>query len=172
MFVALIWSIVGTVVLAAVGIRLPGLEFENQKVEAAYRKELVYGEDHADRADRPSVDRLYTAVRTNYFRLFFHYLYFDVAKWSYLQFSVLVPYLALGPTIVTGSITLGIMQQIVRAFGKVQESFQYLVNSWSTIVELLSVYKRLRIFEHQIRIASQTTSESEPARPAAGRASP
>ncbi|TIQ14722.1 SbmA/BacA-like family transporter, partial [Mesorhizobium sp.] len=28
--------------------------------------------------------------------------------------------------------------------------FQYLVNSWSTIVELLSVHKRLRAFEATI----------------------
>jgi peptide/bleomycin uptake transporter len=32
----------------------------------------------------------------------------------------------------------------------VRESFQYLVNSWSTIVELLSIYKRLRAFESVI----------------------
>ncbi len=154
-FVALLSASFGTVLLAAVGIKLPGLEFQNQKVEAAYRKELVYGEDHAERADQGSVDRLYGAVRRNYFRLFFHYLYFDIAKWSYLQFSVLFPYIALGPTLVAGAITLGVMQQIVRAFGKVEESFQYLVNSWSTIVELMSVYKRLRMFEQQIRAADR-----------------
>lgn len=165
-FVALLSATFGTVLLAAVGIRLPGLEFENQKVEAAYRKELVYGEDDAERAERARVDHLYNDVRTNYFRLFFHYLYFDVAKWSYLQFSVLFPYIALGPTVVAGTITLGIMQQIVRAFGKVEESFQYLVNSWSTIVELMSVYKRLRIFERQIRAASAAGSQQ--ARPIAG----
>jgi peptide/bleomycin uptake transporter len=90
-------------------------------------------------------------VRFNYFRLFFNYLYFDVVKWSYLQFGVLVPYIALGPTLVTGLITLGLMQQIVRAFGRVEQSFQYLVLSWTTVVELISVYKRLRAFELQIR---------------------
>src|SRR5690606_21931862 len=57
--VALISAMFGTVLLATGGIKLPGLEFQNQKVEAAYRKELVYGEDHADRADAGSVDRLY-----------------------------------------------------------------------------------------------------------------
>jgi len=165
-FVALLSASFGTVLLAAVGIKLPGLEFQNQKVEAAYRKELVYGEDHAERADPASVTRLYADVRTNYFRLFFHYLYFDVAKWSYLQFSVLFPYIALGPTLVAGAITLGVMQQIVRAFGKVEESFQYLVNSWSTIVELMSVYKRLRMFERQIREAGDEPGEA--ARAAAG----
>jgi peptide/bleomycin uptake transporter len=149
-YVAILFSIFGTVLMALVGFKLPGLEYHNQRVEAAFRKELVLGEDHADRARPPALSDLFADVRRNYFRLFFHYLYFDVAKWSYLQFSVLVPYLALGPTIVSGALTLGVMQQIIRAFGKVQESFQYLVTSWSTIVELLSVYKRLRMFEAQI----------------------
>ena len=73
-----------------------------------------------------------------------------MVKWSYVQFGVLVPYIALGPTLVAGLITLGVMQQIVRAFGRVESSFQYLVLSWSTVVELISVYKRLRAFELEI----------------------
>ena len=79
-------------------------------------------------------------------------MYFDIAKFSYLQFGVLVPYIALGPTVVAGAITLGAMQQIVRAFGRVEMSFQFLVRSWGTIVELISVYKRLRAFEAQVAI--------------------
>ncbi|MBA2676169.1 peptide antibiotic transporter SbmA [Ramlibacter sp.] len=150
-WVALAFAMAGTVLLAIVGVKLPGLQFQNQRVEAAYRKELVYGEDHAERAAPEDVKRLFGAVRTNYFRLFFHYLYFDVAKYCYLQFGVLVPYIALGPTLVAGAITLGVMQQIVRAFGRVEGAFQYLVLSWTTVVELISVYKRLRAFELQIR---------------------
>jgi len=150
-YVAILFALAGTVLMALIGFKLPGLEFHNQRVEAAYRKELVHGEDDHSRAGAPMVVQLFGHVRRNYFRLFFHYMYFDVAKWSYLQFSVLVPYIALGPTIVSGALTLGVMQQIIRAFGKVQDSFQYLVTSWSTIVELISVYKRLRAFEAQIR---------------------
>ena len=150
-YIAVIFALFGTAVLAVVDIKLPGLEFNNQKVEAAYRKELVYGEDHEDRAQPPTVMELFSNVRRNYFRLFFHYMYFDVAKWSYLQFGVLVPYVALAPTIVSGAITLGVMQQIVRAFGRVESSFQFLVRSWSIIVELISVYKRLRAFEAEIK---------------------
>ena len=150
-FVAILFALAGTVLMAVVGIKLPGLEFNNQLVEAAYRKELVYGEDHENRADLPTTRELFANVRRNYFRLFFHYMYFDVAKWSYLQFGVLVPYVALGPTIIAGAVTLGVMQQIIRAFGKVESSFQFLVLSWSTIVELISVYKRLKAFEQQMR---------------------
>jgi peptide/bleomycin uptake transporter len=149
-YVAILFALFGTVVLALVGIKLPGLEFNNQRVEAAYRKELVHAEDDGARASEPVVKDLFSHVRQNYFRLFFHYMYFDIAKFSYLQFGVLVPYIALGPTVVSGAITLGVMQQIVRAFGRVEMSFQFLVRSWSTIVELISVYKRLRAFEAQI----------------------
>ena len=150
-WVALVWSLFGTGLLALVGIKLPGLEFNNQKVEAAYRKELVYGEDNEERARPPTLAELYRHVRANYFTLYKHYLYFDIAKWSYLQFGVLIPYIAMGPTIASGAITLGVMQQVMRAFDRVEVSFQFLVNSWSTIVELLSIYKRLNAFEKQFK---------------------
>jgi len=150
-YVAVIFALFGTALLAAIGIKLPGLEFNNQKVEAAFRKELVFGEDHEDRAKPPTIIELFNNVRRNYFRLFFHYMYFDIAKWSYLQFGVLVPYMALGPTIVSATITLGVMQQIVRAFGRVESSFQFLVRSWSIIVELISIYKRLVAFEKALK---------------------
>ena len=55
-YLAIISALFGTVLLAIVGIRLPGLEFKNQKVEAAYRKELVFGEDNPQRA-KPETDR-------------------------------------------------------------------------------------------------------------------
>ena len=42
------------------------------------------------------------------------------------------------------------MQQIARAFDKVLESFQFLVLNWSTVVEQISIYKRLRAFEQQM----------------------
>ena len=163
-WVAILFALAGTVLMGLVGFRLPGLEFNNQRVEAAYRKELVYGEDDHQRADPQRLGHLFGNVRRNYFRLFFHYMYFDVAKWSYLQFGTLIPYIALAPTLITGAITLGLMQQIVRAFGRVESSFQYLVNSWTTIVELISVYKRLRAFERQIgcnptALSSEVTSD-------------
>lgn len=150
-YVALIFSIVGTVILALVGIKLPGLEFNNQRVEAAYRKELVLGEDDAARAQPETLRELFDAVRRNNFRLYAHYLYFDLVRWSYLQFAVVVPYIALGPSLVAGLLSLGVLQQVVRAFGKVQDAFQFLVQSWTTIVELLSIYKRLKGFEAEIK---------------------
>jgi peptide/bleomycin uptake transporter len=147
---ALLWSAFGTAFLALVGIKLPGLEFRNQRVEAAYRKELVYGEDDAARADPVTARELFANVRRNYFRLYFHYMYFNVARIFYIQVDNVFGYVILAPAIVAGAITLGLMNQILNALDQVRTSFQYLVNSWTTVVELLSIYKRLRAFEASI----------------------
>jgi peptide/bleomycin uptake transporter len=148
---AILWSLFGTGLLAVVGIKLPGLQFRNQRVEAAYRKELVYGEDDVRRAQPPTVAELFGNVRRNYFRLYFHYMYFNIARILYLQTDNIFPYIVLAPTIVAGKITLGPLQQILNAFSQVRSSFQYLVNSWTIIVELLSIYKRLRGLDATIR---------------------
>lgn len=142
--VAIVWSLFGTGFLALVGIKLPGLYYRNQLVEAAYRKELVYGEDDPSRAQPPTVAEIFTQVRRNYFRLYFHYLYFNIARTFYLQADNIFAFVILAPTIVSARITFGILQQILHAFDQVRMSFQYLVNSWTTIIELLSIYKRLR----------------------------
>jgi peptide/bleomycin uptake transporter len=144
---ALAWSAFGTVSLVIAGFKLPGLQFRNQRVEAAYRKELVYGEDNSERAQPATVVELFNNVRHNYFRLYFHYVYFNVVRYSYLQANNIFSLLILGPSIVAGTITLGLLNQISYAFSQVTSSFQFLVNSWPTIVELLSVHKRLRAFE-------------------------
>ena len=144
---ALIWSVFGTALVALIGIRLPGLEFRNQRVEAAYRKELVYGEDDGSRAQPPTLSELFSAVRVNYFRLYFNYLYFNVGRYLYIQTDNIFPFIVLAPTIVAGKITLGPLNQILSAFGQVRDSLQFLLKSWPTMIELLSVYKRLRAFE-------------------------
>jgi len=72
-FAAVIWSLIGTGALALIGIRLPGIEFFNQRVEAAYRKELVLGEDDPARVNPPTVSEL--CIRRNYFRLYLNFMY-------------------------------------------------------------------------------------------------
>jgi peptide/bleomycin uptake transporter len=144
---AIVWSIFGTVLLMVVGVKLPGLQFNNQKVEAAYRKELVYGEDHVDRAKPATLRELFSNVRKNYFRLYFHYAYFNMTAIWYGQLDILYNLVVLFPSIAAGKLTLGLIQQIANVFGRVRESFQYLISSWKTIIELLSIYKRLKAFE-------------------------
>lgn len=147
---AIIWSLFGTGLLMLVGIKLPGLQFNNQRVEAAYRKELVYGEDDAQRAEPVNIKKLFLSVQKNYFRLYFHYMYFNVTRIVYLQLDAVFNFFLLFPSIVGGTLTLGLMLQINNVFSQVRSAFQYLIRSWSSLVELMSVYKRLRSFEAQL----------------------
>ena len=150
-YVAIAYALAGTVILALVGIKLPGLEFDNQKAEAAYRKELVYAEDDTQRASPPVATQLFGALKKSYHRLFFHYLYFDAGKLTYLQYGIVVPFLVLGPTVIAGTLTLGMFAQTIRSFDRIQTSFQVLVRNWASMVELMSVFKRLRAFEANIK---------------------
>lgn len=148
---ALIWAVGGTILMIVLAwiLRLVGIEYDLQKREAAYRKILVVAED--DGTTRPkSLDEMFEGVRQIHFKSYLYYLYFNVGRLAYLQANVLVAYIFLAPAIVAGVMTLGVMQQIIRAFGRVEGSLQYLFKSWPTIIELASVYKRLREFERLI----------------------
>ena len=149
---ALIWTIGGTVFLIVLGLilRLVGVEYDLQKQEAAYRKILVIAED--DETVRPKrIDELFDDVRKIHFLSYLRYLYFNIGRIAYLQANVLSAYVFLAPAIVAGVVTLGVMQQIIRAFGRVEGSMQYLLKAWPTIIELASVYKRLREFEDKLK---------------------
>jgi peptide/bleomycin uptake transporter len=145
--VSIIWALFGTGLLALIGIKLPGLEFKNQRVEAAFRKELVFGEDSEHRAKPQTLRELFSDVRKNYFVLYANYLYFNFGSYLYLQADSIVPFLVTAPAIAAGAITFGIFQQIRSAMGEVRDAMQYLVKSWPDIVELISIQKRLRAFE-------------------------
>ena len=148
---ALIWSVGGTIFLIILGLilRLVGVEYDLQKKEAAYRKILVIAED--DGSVRPkTIEELFDGVRKIHFLSYLRYLYFNIGRIAYLQANVLSAYIFLAPAIVAGAVTLGVMQQIIRAFGRVEGSMQYILKAWPTIIELASVYKRLREFEFKI----------------------
>lgn len=149
---ALIWSVGGTILLVGTGylLRLVGIEYDIQKREAAYRKMLVHMEDNGEMRPK-KLDELYDSLRSIHYRSYLQYLKFNVVRMAYIQANVLTAYIFLAPAIVGGMITLGVMQQIIRAFGRVESSMQYLINAWPSIIELLSVIKRLKEFEKEIR---------------------
>ena len=148
---ALLWTLGGTAFLIGLGwiLRLVGIEYDIQAKEAAYRKILVIAED--DGTIRPKkIEDFFDDVRKIHFLSYLRYLYFNIGRMAYLQANVLSAYVFLAPAIVAGVMTLGVMQQIIRAFGRVEGSMQYLLKAWPTIIELMSVFRRLREFEAKL----------------------
>jgi len=147
-WVALATSLGSMLISWFVGWKLPGLEYNNQKVEAKFRKELVYGEDdRATYAKPETILELFTGIKFNYHRLYLHYGYFDIWVNVYDQFMVIVPYLVMAPGLFTGAITLGFVIQVSNAFQRVHGSFSLFTQNWTTITELRSIHKRLKEFE-------------------------
>jgi len=150
-YVSLVASLGGLLISWLVGIKLPGLEYNNQVVEAAFRKELVYGEDdRVEYAKPPTIFELFSGIKFNYHRLFLHYGYFDLWLIMYNQSMVIVPYLVMGPGLFTGGLTLGILIQTSSAFREVQGSFSLFMQNWTRITELRSIIRRLGEFEKAI----------------------
>jgi peptide/bleomycin uptake transporter len=153
---SLVWmsltaSLGGVLISWFVGYKLPGLEYNNQVVEAAFRKELVYGQDdRVEYAKPPTILELFTGIKFNYHRLFLHYGYFDLWLIMYNQSMIIVPYIIMGPGLFTGAMTLGILIQTSSAFREVQGSFSLFMQNWTRITELRSIYKRLSEFEKSI----------------------
>lgn len=134
-----------------VGIRLPGLQYNNQMVEAAFRKELVLAEDDkANFASMPTVTELFLGIRYNYHRLFMHYGYFDLWSSTYMQLMVVLPHIIVGPGLFVGAITLGTLMRTADAFDRVHSSFSVIIDNWTTVTELRSIWKRLSEFETAI----------------------
>ncbi|UJQ95385.1 putative transporter [Mariluticola halotolerans] len=145
---ALAISVGGMIVSWFVGYFLPGLEYNNQKVEAAFRKELVYGEDDkVNYAHTETLFGLFTGIRRNYFRLYLHYGYFDLWINLYNQLTLLTPLLMMGPGMFTGLVTFGLFQQVSSAFDRVDGSFRIVLDNWTVLTELRSIWKRLHEFE-------------------------
>ena len=77
-------------------------------------------------------------------------MYFNIARILYLQVDNVFGLFLLFPSIVAGTITLGLMTQITNVLVRFAVLSSTLINSWTTLVELMSIYKRLRSFEHEL----------------------
>ena len=161
--VAALLALGGTAFSFLVGIKLPGLEYNNQRVEARFRKRLVYSEDDKNFAGVSSLAELFSGLRFNYFRLFLHYTYFTVWATWFAQFVIIADLVLIGTGVALGVISLGFLNRISHAFSQVTQSLAYFVNNWTTVTELMSVVKRLREFEKNIGYTGGGAPSAEPA---------
>ncbi|MBO7475975.1 MAG: putative transporter [Campylobacter sp.] len=161
-WVALVVSVGGLAISWLVGWYLPRLEYNNQKVEAAFRKELVFAEeDKQNYGGEEKIQTLFDKLKHNYHKLFLHYLYFDTWLHTYSQVLVIVPYLIMGPGLFMKLITFGVLIQVSNAFNQVRQSFSVFTNNWTTITELRSIYMRLSEFEKNIGYDGKVGLENE-----------
>ena len=142
LFICLGYTFFGILFSIFLGRKLPRLEYNNQKVEAKFRRSLEY--------KRNKYGRLLIEIRKNYLKLFNKYKIFNFFSSTFFQTSIILPYLLVGKYYFLSVITLGVLVQTSKAFNRVNTNFNYLVDSWLHIVELQSVVIRLNEFNNLI----------------------
>ena len=157
---ALTLSIGGTLLSFLLGIKLPGLEYNNQVVEAKFRKKLVHSED--DFSERMTADLfpMFASVKRNYYRLFNWYMGFGIWQTAFGMLAGNVALVVLAPSYFAQLITFGVLIQVLNAFGRVEGALTYFIDRWTTIVDFQSVIKRLREFN---KVLDEAEKEAEAA---------
>ena len=157
-WVPLTMSIGGTLLSFLLVIKLPGLEYNNQVVEAKFRKKLVHSED--DFGERLTADLfpMFAAVKRNYYRLFNSYMGFGVSRTGFSLLAGNVAIIVLAPSYFAQLITFGVLIQVLNAFGRVEGALTFFIDRWTTIVDFQSVIKRLNEFN---RVLDDADKEAE-----------
>ena len=145
-WVALSVSIGGTLISVILGWKLPKLEYNNQKVEATFRKQLVFSEDDFKARATEVLFPMFSSVKRNYYRLFNWYMGFGVWQTAFGLCVGNLALIVLAPAYFQQLITLGVLFQVLNAFGRVESSMGFFIDRWTTIVDFLSVIKRIREF--------------------------
>jgi putative ATP-binding cassette transporter len=172
-WVALGYSIVGTVVTHFVGRPLIGLNFKQQRYEADFRHHLVrvreYSEaialDHGEKVERGQLDLRFGDVLRNYLQLIKQQKNLLTFTSFFGQAAVIFPFLVAAQQYFGGAFQLGHLMQIGSAFEKVQESLSWFVDNYDRVAIWRATTDRLTSFDDAMRAHAEQDNalQREPA---------
>jgi len=156
---AFLYAVGGTWLTFRIGRPLVRLNFEQQRYEADFRFSMVrlrentesvalYGGEARER--RVFLDR-FGHVVGNFWSIMKRVKTLNWYTSGYTQFAIIFPYLVAAPRYFAKAITFGDLQQTADAFGQVQQSLSFIVNSYVEIAEWQSVIQRLAGFDERAR---------------------
>jgi putative ATP-binding cassette transporter len=159
---ALIYAIFGTVLTHLIGWPLVGLNFQQQRLEADFRFNLVRARENAEQiallsgepAERTRLSSRFARVVDNWLGIMQRTKKLTAFTASYSQASIIFPYILVAPAYFAGKVQLGGLMQTASAFSSVQDALSFFITAYRTLAEWQSVVARLDGFE--ISIASAT----------------
>jgi putative ATP-binding cassette transporter len=167
---ALIYAVIGTWVTFKVGRPLVLLNFAQQRFEADFRFALVrlrentesvalYGGEERERSI--FIDR-FRRVVDNFLAIMKRIKLINWWISFYSQFAVIFPYIVAAPRFFAKTMELGGLMQTADAFGQVQSSLSFIVNSYTDIAEWQSVVQRLGGFEQRMKAVAAEAKGTQP----------
>ena len=153
-FAALIYAVAGTLLTRWIGHPLVQLTFDQQRYEADFRFSLVRLRENAENVafyggEARELDTFLTRfarVVMNWWGIIRRRKKLTWFTTGYGQLAVVFPFIVAAPRYFDKVIQLGGLMQISSAFGQVQESLSFIVNSYTEIAQYQAVVQRLSGF--------------------------
>lgn len=161
LWVAIIYSLGGTLLTHLVGRPLIPLRFQQQRLEANFRFNLVrlrenvegialYGGEAEERA---GLSQRFDLVVLNFRALMNRLKVLGIATVGFGQLSEVFPLIVAAPRFFSGAIKLGTLMQISQVFGQVQGSLSWFVDQYTSLAEWRATVGRLGTFQRAIEAA-------------------
>jgi len=138
----IVYTVFGMLISAKIANPLIKVEYDNQKLEAQFRYNLVHVKDGAD-MPLSFFEGLLGSIVNNYHTNFTRQKYFNIWQKAYDQFSFIFPYALLASNYFSGALTLGMLMQIRSTFSRIRNSMAYLLDHYTEFTEMLAISKRL-----------------------------
>jgi putative ATP-binding cassette transporter len=159
---ALIYAVAGTVLTQWIGSPLVRLDFEQQRVEADFRFNLVRVRENSEQiallrgegAERGRLWTRFSSVIENWYAIMTRTKRLVAFTASFDQAAVIVPYILVAPAYFSDRIQLGGLMQSASAFGSVQKALSFFVAVYRELAQWRAVIARLDGFEKAIGSAT------------------
>jgi vitamin B12/bleomycin/antimicrobial peptide transport system ATP-binding/permease protein len=153
-FAALVYAAAGTLLTHWIGNPLARLRFDQQRFEADFRFSLVRLRENAEnvafyggeRRELKSFRTRFSRVVANWWGIILRTKKLTWFTTGYGQLAIVFPFLVAAPRYFNHVIQLGGLMQIASAFGQVQTSLSFIVNSYTDIAQYQAVVQRLSGF--------------------------
>ncbi len=180
-WVALIYSVLGTVLAHRIGRKLIGLNFLQQRVEADFRYALVRFRENmegvalhgGEAQEQRNLLARFGAVIQNWWGIMRATKQLTFFTSGYAQLAVIFPIVVAAPAYFAGRMQLGGLIQTSSAFGEVQGAMSWIVTNYARLTEWRATVERLTGFQHALAAAQAASGEGlvrHPARDGALRA--
>ena len=163
-WVALLYSVAGSVITKWIGSPLVGLNFMQQRFEANFRFHLARMRDNTEavalyrgeRAECGGLTREFGDIAGNWYQIMRRTKLLNSFTAGFNNIASIFPTVVLGPRFIAGKILLGGLTRATDAFGQVQGAMSWFVGAFSTLASWAATVERLATFQRAIDAAHAT----------------
>ncbi|HEV7613921.1 MAG TPA: ABC transporter ATP-binding protein/permease [Steroidobacteraceae bacterium] len=163
-WIALLYSVVGTGLAHLFGHRLTSLNVIEQKVEADFRFALMRFRENCESIafyrgeaeERRGFATRFSGIRDNWHAIMKVTKRLTLFTTGFGQLALVFPLGIVAPAYFAGQIPLGAIFQISNAFVQVQGALSWLVDNYAVLTSWLAAVERLQTFNESVRSARQS----------------